>query len=49
MECFTPVFSQCSGATVTIFLLRDRLGTCHQFQALQGISLDLLISYDPKS
>ena len=40
---FTADFWQFSGTAVEILLLGGKLGTCHQLQVLQVISLDFLV------
>ena len=38
LECFTADFLQVSSTTIKIYLLRDRLGTHHQFQKIHKFS-----------
>ena len=47
VECYTTDFSQFSSTTVKIFLFSGRLGTCHGFEAFQGIPWNFLISWIP--
>lgn len=48
MACFKAGFSQFSSVTVKVFLLGVWLVTRHQFQSLQGVSQNFLISWNPR-
>ena len=44
MECFTAGYSRFSSTAFKICVLGESLGTCYQFQALEGFPCNFLIS-----